>query len=384
MSESKTVVVLPVYNNEKSVESVLRSLLEIGLDIFIVDDGSTDKTPSIIRKYSNDVTVLSHNQNRGKGAALLTAFTAALAQGYSHAITIDADGQHRADEIPRFLEASQKHPNAVIIGNRDMSASDVPERSTFGRTFSNFWFWVDTGKKHPDTQSGFRLYPLDIFKKNHFFSSKYEFEIEVIVRASWQGIPILAIPVSVRYEPPEKRVSHFRPFGDNLRISLLNTVLFLIAFIWIKPRDFFLTIRKKGIKRFLLDQLDTTKHTPFSIAFSVAIGLFFAFSPFWGYQGALATATAWMFRANPLIAFMFSNASVPPIIPFIIYAEYKFGHFLTGTAGTLETVSFEAVTKDLFSFVAGSITLSFAIALLAFVATLLPLAYRGKQELPKQ
>jgi hypothetical protein len=126
-----------------------------------------------------------------------------------------------------------------------MDQLSVPGKSSFGNKFSNFWFWVETGLKMPDTQSGYRLYPVRQMKDIRFFTQKYEFEIEVLVRSSWKGIRIDTVPVNVFYPSKEERISHFRPFRDFGRISVLNTVLVTIAFLYIKPRDFYLLIKKK-------------------------------------------------------------------------------------------------------------------------------------------
>jgi len=377
----KFCILLPVYNNEKSVGTVLNELCEQYQNIIVIDDGSTDKTADIIKIYRDKVTIITHQQNRGKGAALKTGFFAALTAGYTHAVTIDADGQHAVDEISLFFNAAQKSPDAIIIGNRDMEDESVPGKSSFGRKFSNFWFWVDTGHKHPDTQSGFRLYPLEKIKDIHLFSTKYELEIEVIVRASWRGIPVIAIPISVHYEPKETRISHFRPMGDNTRISILNTILFIIAFAWIKPRDFFLSFKEKGFKQVIHEQTNLETHTPLHLSLSIALGVFFAISPFWGWQGVLATSVAYLFRLSPLLSFTFSNISIPPFIPFIVYAGYKVGHAVTNSQITLETISVITVTQDFLTFVVGSLILAFGIATVAFLIAFPLLVAKKKRKM---
>jgi hypothetical protein len=138
-----------------------------------------------------------------------------------------------------------QHPSAIIIGARNMDQASVPGKSSFGNKFSNFWFWVETGIRRNDTQSGYRLYPVKSLNGMQFFTKKYEFEIEVIVRAAWNGIEVLEVPVKVFYPEKEKRISHFRPFRDFSRISVLNTVLVTLAFLYIKPRDLFRSIKKK-------------------------------------------------------------------------------------------------------------------------------------------
>jgi len=111
-----------------------------------------------------------------------------------------------------------------------MEQEGIPRKSSFGHKFSNFWFWVETGIKLSDTQSGYRLYPLTELKKIHFFMRKFEFEIEAIVRAAWRGIPVISVPINVVYAPKETRVSHFRPIRDFTRISIMNTFWFLLPY----------------------------------------------------------------------------------------------------------------------------------------------------------
>src|SRR5690606_35617176 len=156
-----------------------------------------------------------------------------------------SDGQHYPSDLVKFLDQLEETPGALIVGGRNLNQENVPTKSSFGNRFSNFWFWVNTGISLPDTQSGYRCYPLKSLALQHYFTKKYEFEIEVMVRASWSGVPVLSIPVSVYYPTAEERVSHFRPFKDFSRISVLNTFLVLVALLWIKPRDFFRMLMKK-------------------------------------------------------------------------------------------------------------------------------------------
>jgi glycosyltransferase involved in cell wall biosynthesis len=242
--ENKVCVLVPTYNNAGTLQSVLNSLLVYTKDVLVVNDGSTDTTEQILRNVPGG-TVKSYSQNRGKGFALRTGFDFARSLGYDYAITIDSDGQHYADDLSQFAEALTENRNAIIIGSRNMNQSAVPGKSSFGNKFSNFWFWVNTGIKRNDTQSGYRLYPLRPLEKINFITKKYEFEIEVLVRGAWAGVDVIEVPVKVFYPEKEKRISHFRPFKDFSRISVLNTVLVTIAFLYIKPRDFFRRFKKK-------------------------------------------------------------------------------------------------------------------------------------------
>lgn len=229
-------VIVPTYNNQKTLADVLNALLEYTTSILVVNDGSTDDTSAILDRYT--LHRIDYAPNRGKGMALRSGFMKAVEMGYSYAITIDSDGQHFAKDLPAFLDYLDQHGECLIIGARNMNQSSVPGKSSFGNKFSSFWYWIETGIRLPDTQSGYRLYPVKKMSGMQFYTRKFEFEIESIVRAAWSGIPIAQVPVSVYYPAPGERVSHFRPFRDFTRISLLNTVLVTIAFLYIKPRDF--------------------------------------------------------------------------------------------------------------------------------------------------
>jgi glycosyltransferase involved in cell wall biosynthesis len=242
--KNKICVLVPTYNNAATLRNVLDNLLKYTTHVLVVNDGSTDATAEIL-KSTPLIKVTGYKQNQGKGFALRTGFDFARSLGYHYAITIDSDGQHYADDLGAFANALAQNDNAIIIGARNMDQSAVPGRSSFGNKFSNFWFWVNTGIKRNDTQSGYRLYPLLTIEKIAFVTKKFEFEIEVLVRSAWAGIDVVEVPVKVYYPEKGKRVTHFRPFKDFSRISVLNTILVTIAFLYIKPRDFFRRFKKK-------------------------------------------------------------------------------------------------------------------------------------------
>jgi glycosyltransferase involved in cell wall biosynthesis len=235
--ELQACVIIPTYNNSATLAGVITDVSQYSNNIIVVNDGSTDSTDAIAKSFTQ-VQLISYPNNVGKGWALRKAFTYAVEHNYKFAITIDSDGQHFAKDLPAFIDKLEQVQDAIIIGSRNMDQSSVPGKSSFGNKFSNFWFKVETGITSPDTQSGFRAYPLELLKDIHFFTKKYEFEIEVLVRAVWKGVNIETIPVTVYYAPKEIRVSHFRPFKDFTRISILNTVLVIITFLYIKPRNF--------------------------------------------------------------------------------------------------------------------------------------------------
>lgn len=237
-------VIIPTYNNAGSLAAVVESVLAYTDRIIVVNDGSTDDTKAILEKFP-PLHILAFPENRGKGMALRAGFKEAVAKGYDKAITIDSDGQHYADDIPLFFDKLELMPDALIVGARNMAGDSIPGKSSFGYKISNFWFHFETGINLPDTQSGYRLYPVRELSRMNFFTAKYEFEIEVLVRASWAGIPVVSVPINVFYAPGKERVTHFRPFTDFTRVSILHTVLVILTAGWFFPARFFNRIKKK-------------------------------------------------------------------------------------------------------------------------------------------
>ncbi|TYB78598.1 DUF2062 domain-containing protein [Bizionia myxarmorum] len=365
-------VVIPTYNNQHTLKRVVDGVLNLTSNLIIVNDGSTDATAQILEGYP-EIQQIHFPKNRGKGLALRTGFEKAIALGYNFAITIDSDGQHFPSDIPNFIEELDQHitKDVLIIGSRNMKQEGVPGKSSFGNTFSNFWFWFETGIKLKDTQSGFRLYPLKVLKKLNFYTTKFEFEIEVIVKCAWKDVEVKNMPIQVLYDETE-RVSHFRPFQDFTRISILNFWLVFLTLIYYKPRQFFRNIKKKGLKRFFIEDFLGSKDSPKKKALSVALGVFIGFSPLWGLQTFLAITLAIFFKLNKTISFAFSNVSLPPFIPFIIIGSLELGQLIFQ-----ESISYSVsdlmdnfeVIEHLKSYIVGSFALATLGALLfGFVA----------------
>jgi glycosyltransferase involved in cell wall biosynthesis len=214
----KAAVVIPVYNHQERVAEVIRQAMPLGLPIIVVDDGSTDHTAAVLAALPG-ITILRHQINQGKGAALLTGFAAA-APDCDWVLTIDADGQHRPEDGRRLLAAAEGGERLIVVGNRQgMGHSNVPWTSRFGRLFSNFWVWTAGGPLIADSQSGFRLYPLPEALHLGVRARRYQFEVEVLVMARRQGIGTVEVPVQVVYQPKGERISHFRPWLDFSRNS---------------------------------------------------------------------------------------------------------------------------------------------------------------------
>ena len=222
--------VIPTYNNGGTVAVVVRGVLAQDLPVLVVDDGSVDGTEEALKGL--DIIVLRHQKNLGKGRALKTGLEEARRLGYRFALTIDADGQHDPADIPVLVAAAGE--KTLVVGSRNLTADGMPSGSTFANRFSNFWFTVQTGRKLPDTQTGFRIYPLEGLPSLKLLTSRYEAELTLLVFSAWRGVRLVPVPVKVYY--PEDRVSHFRPFADFFRISLLNTVLCVVALVYGYPR----------------------------------------------------------------------------------------------------------------------------------------------------
>ncbi|WP_430614467.1 DUF2062 domain-containing protein [Flavobacterium sp. JP2137] len=362
MQECGICVIIPTYNNPKTLSRILEGVLCFTDQIIVVNDGSTDHTPDILAGYSA-LCQIHFSENCGKGYALRQGFKKALELGYSYAITIDSDGQHFPEDIPVFVEKHLEAQEEVLwIGSRNMSQDGVPKKSSFGNAFSNFWFWFETGIQLTDTQSGYRMYPLNAIP-TRYVTRKFEFEIEVIVRTAWKRIPVKNVPINVLYDPLE-RVSHFRPIKDFARISLLNTALVLIALIYIFPRNFFCQFKKKSFKKFLREDLLGSDDSAEKKALSIALGTFIGIAPLWGLQSFLSIFLAAIFRLNKVLSFAFSNVSIPPMIPFIIYGSLQVGgiFYVSQTSLNFEQMSIDMISDHLIQYVVGSFILATVVA----------------------
>ena len=367
--ELKVCVIIPTYNNALTLEGVITSVLQYTDNVIVVNDGSTDNTPEIIRRFPV-VKLITYHDNMGKGWALRKAFKHAVSAGYNYAITIDSDGQHFAKDLLLFIDKLEQEPDKIIIGARNMEQASVPGKSSFGYKFSNFWFKVETGEDCPDTQSGYRLYPLQLIKEINFITRKYEFEIEVLVRSVWQGVKISSVPVTVYYAPKETRVSHFRPFRDFSRVGVLNTFLVIMAFAWIKPRDLFrMLFNKKKSKQEILGHLFSLQQPDPVKAASVGFGVFMGIIPLWGFQMLIALSVAVFFKLNKALVIIASNISIPPMIPLIVFLSYKSGGIWMGGrqahVAFSSGLSLKSIGAHLEQYIYGSITLAVFTGLLA-------------------
>lgn len=379
--EGQLVIVIPTYNNGGTLAQVLTDVLAYSLPVIVVNDGSTDQTAEVLKSFPG-IRVISYPTNRGKGYALNTGLKAAIEGGYRYAITLDSDGQHYADDIPVFLKEIEQHPDSLLIGARNLASDNMPGKNTFANKFSNFWFTLETGIRLADTQSGYRLYPLHKLKKMHLFTTKYEYELEIIVQAAWRNIRVANVPVKVYYPPAGERVSHFRPLQDFTRISLLNSVLVTIALLWYWPWKCVRSVTKENVKKFVSKNITHSPESNRQIALAVMLGVFMGIVPIWGYQMIVAGVLAHFMGLNKVITIVASNISIPPMIPFLLFGSYATGGWILDrpVVLTLHEVTFETIKDSLLQYLAGSMVFAVGCAIVAGLVCLTMLSLFRKPE----
>jgi glycosyltransferase involved in cell wall biosynthesis len=225
----KVCAVVPVYNHAAPAAGVVAALGELALPCVVVDDGSEPAAAASLARLAvpGRVEVVRHAENRGKGAAVISGLKRAAELGFSHALQIDADGQHEVAEAPRLLAAAAAAPDAVVTGYPRYDAS-VPRGRYYGRYATHVWVWINTlSRRIVDSMCGFRVYPIApvlALVARQRVGERMDFDVEILVRLDWAGLAIINLPVSVRYPPGA--VSHFRLWRDNALISAMHTRLF--------------------------------------------------------------------------------------------------------------------------------------------------------------
>ncbi len=383
----KAAVAVPVYDHAATlravVAGVLRELkqasstgpaphlaphLALHPAVLVVDDGSRDAPERELDGL--EVLLLRHPRNLGKGAALLTAARAARELGCTHLVTLDADGQHLPEDLPAFFQGIAREPHAVHVGLRDFSAPGVPRASRFGRWFSNFWLRVHPGRRLGDSQSGFRAYPLAALLDLPLRDRRYSFEVEVLVKAAWAGLPLQDIPIRVHYPP--QRVSHFRALQDNLRITLLNTRLTMRALLPWPHRQLLARTGANGTEPgFRVLRLRESVRlqlrrgvTPRSLALSGALGMGIGCLPLFGVQTVTVLAAAAWTGGNRFVALGVNQLCMPPLVPALcieVGHYLRHGRFLTEIS--LRTLGYEAPQR-LWEWLLGGLVLGPLLALL--------------------
>ena len=342
--------VIPAYNNGTTVKQVALECREHVPNVLVVDDGSDDADIEALFAGST-IQVLRHPDNRGKGAALRTALDHVARRDARFMITLDADGQHFPDDIELFIPALDDQ--RIVIGSRDRVVGAMPGKSRFGRKFSDFWVLLETGQTVSDTQSGFRAYPVRYLERLPLRCRRYDFEIEVLARAAWAGLELTSVPVRVWYPPREQRVTSFRPFLDNLRISLTHTRLIGRKLVpWpfkrLVPRAFSTLelFKRPGI---VLRGLLRENATPVGLAASAAVSLFLATLPLIGLHMLAILYVTVRLNLNKVMALSIQNLCMPPVVPGICIAvgyRLRHGHDIThDTLGNLAREPFDRLLE---------------------------------------
>lgn len=340
-------VLAPTYDNAGTLPGLLTRIAAADLPIIIVNDGSTDGTAQVLDAWRQEhpaTIVLTHPHNRGKAAALRTGFAAARQAGFTHVVTIDTDGQLDPEQMPDLVEAARRNPFALVVGNRDDRSSDYPTRSRLGRRLSNLLVWMESGVHIPDSQCGFRVYPLGLVENVKAAAGRYGFETEIITRAGWAKCPVVHVPVNCRYLPPAERVSHFRPWIDSLRSVGMHARLLGRALLpwphkkWppkpviVDDRPLWRRLLKWASPVEAWRQLRRDRVGRMELAAGLALGAFIANLPLYPIQTLASVYAARRLHLHPLAVVLGSQLSTPPIGPLLIIAGICVGHaVLRGT-----------------------------------------------------
>ncbi len=367
-SDVRVVVVCPTYQNADTLGDVLDRIEALGLPALVENDGCQDGTSDLLQaRLAQERPVPFHvfdlSQNQGKAAALHRAFDEAQALGYTHAISIDTDGQHDPEDLPKFVAAVHEDPRALVLGWRSEKIEGYPARSRLGRRLSNLAIRLACGLRVRDSQCGLRAYPLGLIQAVKCHSGRYGFESEILTRATWAGCPVREIQITSRYLPLEQRVSHFRPWLDGwhgfwLHWRLLHRELLPIPhrrvwpaapdsghepavswwrtfWGWMHPGRVWQDLKRDQIGRF-------------SLAAGLGVGAFIANIPLYGLQTVLCIYVAKRLHLHPLAVVAGSFISTPPLGPVLIVCAVVVGHLiLHGSLPDIE--SFHPDNISLFS-----------------------------------
>ncbi len=225
-------VIIPTYDNPTTIRGVVEGVGRSGLDVIVVDDGSGREAREALDAMAREglCDLVRRSSNGGKGAAVKAGLERAAERGFSHALQVDADGQHALEDVPRLLEVARERPSALVLGQPEFDAS-APRGRLMARKLSVFWADVETrGHVIADPLCGFRVYPVGEALAAGARGDGMDFDPEIAVRMVWRGVPVINVPTRVRYVPPEQGgVSHFRLVRDNAAIAWMHTRLVNLA-----------------------------------------------------------------------------------------------------------------------------------------------------------
>lgn len=357
----KVAVIVPVYNHCTTVGTVIRDLTGHFPNqlLVVINDGSTDATADALAHACASVpnariTVCTHPRNRGKGAALLTGLRAASDAGCTHALTVDADGQHIMADAIRLVAIARLFPDDLIIGDRQLDRFAVPVNSRRGRDMSRFWLWLQIGFDIPDPQCGLRVYPLPAALEVRCLTRRYDFETEIAARAAWRGITIRSAAITCIYFPPGQRITHFRPLMDTIRGTWINIILTTARILSLPPGrmapapassdvSLYSWLRNRNNWRSLLNLNGCGAITSSLSAAAVGIGVLIAFIPLYGLQTILAIYIAQRLHLNVPLMVLATQISIPPLSVGIILISMVAGHLMLH--GALPPITVHAIEQ---------------------------------------
>lgn len=356
----RVCIVITTYSDSRSrsnISEIVRDVVQMSpFPILIVDDGSETPVEDSLYPWSvreaieqKRVRVVRFERSQGKGAALQFAIAELVKQGFTHMLTVDADGQHPASEIHKLVEAGLQHPWDLIIGHRSFQGGTGPGR--LGQRISNFWVRYQTGLQIQDSQSGFRLYPLFSVQNLKFFTRRFEFEVEILIRSLWSGVTVREIEVDVFNPEVAERTNHFHKLWDNARLWLLNFAFVLISLV-------------------------RSHLSPGQLARAVGLGVAIGCSPLFGYHTMLVAVLGFFLRMNVLALLAGSLISLPALAPQLVISSILLGERLLGGK------SLAPVASPMTQWLAGSlvvgVTLGFATFLVVY-AMALAVRHRRRQ-----
>ncbi len=361
---------LPVYNNQETLYRVAAECRALVPHVVVVDDGSSDIDVAKLLA-GLDVTVLVHAENRGKGEAIRTAARYVEEQGGVYMVTVDTDGQHLPFDINRFIPRLLEDDPAIIVGCRNFTTENVPFSSRFGRSFANFWLLVETGLNIDDCQSGFRAYPVKYLNRLQLRGSHYDFEAEVLARAAWAGLSLKMVDIDVVYPKPEERVSSFRPFLDNLRLTHSHAMLVGRRLLPL-PHKRLVTKKSAGLSLLrhpgkVLRMLLKESATPEGLALSAAVGIFIAVLPIFFLHSWVILYFSQRLGLNKIVSLNIQHLAMPPFIPALCI---ELGYYMRNGAWltdlTFATV-FREFSSRLYEWFLGALVIAPLAALIAWI-----------------
>lgn len=401
------IVISPTYNHGPALPGFLEGLKTLALPIIVVNDGSTDGTSHTLEAWqtsgSSARVAVTHEVNQGKAAALRTGFAKARTLGFTHALTIDSDGQHAPADLRSLIERAIRHPRAIIVGARPSRIAGCPWKCLIGRRLSNHFVWVASGVRVLDSQSGLRCYPLDLIDGLGARAGRYAFETEILTRAGWAGVAVIEVPIAGIYEVSGGRVTHFRVGRDTRQAIRMHARLIARSLL---PGDPVPRIAAMAVPASIDDSapqgnpvdpvdpmIGTILHRASwwfgprrlrlmatgdlqdrkRLAASVATGLFMATVPAYGIKTVVCLWLASRFRLHPGVVIAVSSLSTPPLGFVFVFLSIVVGHVLLhGDAPTFDSLpswsnfNLAAFRVLLWEWIVGSIIVGAVLALLSY------------------